>query len=980
MNRVLAAVLGISVLLAGCGEQAPAQAEVGQLGAVAVPDVAAPVEQPGGISVELLDPTQLEEVTKLSTLALTVDQVKSIQVFPSSLVLSGAGSPKFYVNGYDTDGKLLGKLNMSDLVVTQEVNQTLAITNPTATSFQVKVPNVYRSNTFAVALKTQPTTRAKLSIDVAQVKAGVLVVSDVNLAFPIPGVDPEQLTAAQFTTALAPFTPQQAMDILRSRTLANPVFPVVIKDRAAFKVGDLIMIPNAGTLIGKVKTVVVSGNKQLLTLEFVNPDEVFSQFDLNPNKPGSIHFPTTFNFGGQPLAPAGKVGAQALKPECLTTRPGGLLFQPSIQGEFKQQDRSKLALEVTGKMTLTVPLGLAGVSVDCEIPLAKDIPFQVNAFVTATPGLTIFMNGKFNAKAYGVNAELGIKGSYDVSGKTGFSSEIIQNFGIAGGGSAGIEAIATSTEIGASIAPQIYVDIRPGNIALQRTLNRLEWFFGRDGAVNPDDLFKIRISVGLEASLNLQLVNSGMAYKNKTSSTGKAAVSYKIAAELGGSAADFLKMLGLPLLAADYGVTLLSTETSTPKMSGDPKVDDHNGTADVQLGWDEVTDVNDVFLGNLSESLKGQHLTAAGGGVKYDVAECKAGPVKDDMLGYGALRWKDDRLGVNVKLFSNLPFYVDKPLYVCNPPKMSDPTPNPVNLRGKIGEIPASFFTFQNLAPGSTLHYTLSGSAGLKLGPVAGALAGNETASIAVAQECVTAGVQNGTVTVKSDDPAKPSVEVKVILNCEVVRGPQLDGLEVSKLNLDGRGLINEKTVDVSTEIKNYGDSPLEFYISNDSTSGLMISHTTVTIVQPGAKVKITASALCPKTAGIYTFPFKLTHNAKNMTPPINLRFAALCKEKITYVQPSSEYRLGYYGNICGKQYYGGGIQSASVGIAGGCFNTIEEAKIRALEIQDADYRNFVAYCASVAADPYANHCSVEKMPERLFNDSVQLDLRRTDW
>jgi PA14 domain len=101
------------------------------------------------------------------------------------------------------------------------------------------------------------------------------------------------------------------------------------------------------------------------------------------------------------------------------------------------------------------------------------------------------------------------------------------------------------------------------------------------------------------------------------------------------------------------------------------------------------------------------------------------------------------------------------------PPVMSDPTPNPINLRGKIGEIPASFFTFQNLAPESTLNYTLSGSAGLKLGPVAGALAGGETASIAVAQECVTAGVQNGTVTVKSDDPAKPSVEVRVILSCE---------------------------------------------------------------------------------------------------------------------------------------------------------------------------------------------------------------------
>ncbi|WP_420597548.1 NPCBM/NEW2 domain-containing protein [Deinococcus sp.] len=104
---------------------------------------------------------------------------------------------------------------------------------------------------------------------------------------------------------------------------------------------------------------------------------------------------------------------------------------------------------------------------------------------------------------------------------------------------------------------------------------------------------------------------------------------------------------------------------------------------------------------------------------------------------------------------------------VAKNPKISDPTPNPVNISANVGDYATGTFGFQNTVPDSLLTYTVSGSAGLKIGNGSGSLKGNETATVTVGALCEKAGTFNYTATVKSSDPVRGSLDVRVIAVCK---------------------------------------------------------------------------------------------------------------------------------------------------------------------------------------------------------------------
>jgi PA14 domain len=129
-------------------------------------------------------------------------------------------------------------------------------------------------------------------------------------------------------------------------------------------------------------------------------------------------------------------------------------------------------------------------------------------------------------------------------------------------------------------------------------------------------------------------------------------------------------------------------------------------------------------------------------------------------------------LTANVKLTTNsenepsknIPITINcKPI----PPKISDPTPNPLNIIAKVGEIATGTFSFQNTVLNSLLNFSLSTSAGLTVsGTPASPLAGGTTEMVTVGALCEVAGTKPYTVTITSDDPLKPSVVETVNVTC----------------------------------------------------------------------------------------------------------------------------------------------------------------------------------------------------------------------
>jgi hypothetical protein len=109
----------------------------------------------------------------------------------------------------------------------------------------------------------------------------------------------------------------------------------------------------------------------------------------------------------------------------------------------------------------------------------------------------------------------------------------------------------------------------------------------------------------------------------------------------------------------------------------------------------------------------------------------------------------------------------------CLGPKMTPPTPNPLTLTAPVGGTASGSFSFGNEAEAASsgerapLSYSVSGSTGLSVSPASGTVEGGGTATIAVSYPCTVAGSFPLTATVKSDDAAKASSEVQVVVNCD---------------------------------------------------------------------------------------------------------------------------------------------------------------------------------------------------------------------
>lgn len=115
----------------------------------------------------------------------------------------------------------------------------------------------------------------------------------------------------------------------------------------------------------------------------------------------------------------------------------------------------------------------------------------------------------------------------------------------------------------------------------------------------------------------------------------------------------------------------------------------------------------------------------------------------------------------------------------CNGPKPKIYTTSPAPITALIGETKSTTFDISNSGdPGSTLTYTLSPSSGLSLSKNSGSLvkstgptAADPKETITASYACTTAGIVTPapTVTIKSNDPNRPSVVETVNVECKAV-------------------------------------------------------------------------------------------------------------------------------------------------------------------------------------------------------------------
>lgn len=661
----------------------------------------------GNESVELFDPIEGLTIQPQRLLNVAdISKVKLIKVFPESIVLSTAGKPTFFVNGYDKNGRFLGNINTSNLNIKQEDGQNLFISRLTAKTFRVDVPNTVRSNTFGIELKNNADIHTKMSIDVASVKPNVRVVSDIHLRFPAPGVDPEQLDLPTLQREVFPFSKEDITAVLKNNTEGNITAPIVLIG-TNLRVGDQIFVPNFGSFGGKVQAVKNLLGSQLITLQLLGPSEVFSKFDLINIKPTSVNYSNVFYF--PPLneikaKSVNKLSVLDLEPGCAGAIPSGLLVKPILEIEpITNISGSDLTFHVKGGLNFNLPTTIAGAgaTIDCSTPGLNTFYFPLGGWVTAEAGVDTRILGTISGTAFLASADVGWEGIYNATkGTLGDRPGWYHNFSaIEINSSHSIEAIQAQTDINLSVTPRLYVDLRPGPQMFVKMISRARQLLG-----DLADPFKVRFFIGPQFSTGMKLMNAARAYHQKSGSS--IDISGNIAAgfELGGPLMDTLYRFGLPLLAGDFTYNLNRVDSEYPKMKEDPWIDDHQGNADVKFKWEEPGEVNKVALGLLSPGIKNQVLGALGGSISYPPEDCKPN-IEDDMLGYGAITMK-----INNNRFTaldNMPFYIDKIVKLCLKPNLEAIGPD--SLEEEIGNTAKGKVTITDSGnPSSHINYTIS--------------------------------------------------------------------------------------------------------------------------------------------------------------------------------------------------------------------------------------------------------------------------------
>ncbi|WP_148234918.1 hypothetical protein [Deinococcus maricopensis] len=199
----------------------------------------------------------------------------------------------------------------------------------------------------------------------------------------------------------------------------------------------------------------------------------------------------------------------------------------------------------------------------------------------------------------------------------------------------------------------------------------------------------------------------------------------------------------------------------------------------------------------------------------------------------------------------------------CYAPHMTDPTPNPLALKGKVGQTAQGAFTFQNQTdamPDGTqvpLNFTVS-SPTLQASAPTTQLAGGDTATVNVSYLCKEPGTTQHQVALTSDDPQRPSANVDVSVQCEGV--PHLSGPTPLSIKRQLQGL--ESSTENIT-FTNTGTAPLQYSFLSYQTPYVTFPQNTqyASSLLPGESATIQAKFECPWALRDEKGQFKLQTN-----------------------------------------------------------------------------------------------------------------------